>query len=344
VHLIQEIGSYAGLAAIPGLAVLSALYFSQARDVRRLRDWAGRAPERAAEQAQGGRVGPPVAQPAARPAPQPVAQPGAQPAAAAAAGAAPATASGAADGGGTATAAPPRTHPATAAGATAAGAAAGAGGPGGPRRIAPRVPGTGQTSILGQGAPPEPDPWYRRLAARLPAARYLAVLVVGIAVVGGGIAYGITQLGNDKSGSGEQQASKTSKDKKSSKPKAVVPGDVTVSVLNGTTATGLAHSYGTKLEHFGFNVGNLVTARQGQVAESVVLFAPGSNREARAVADKLHINNIEPADSDSRSQGGSAGVIVVVGADKAPAEASAPPASTSATPAPVSPAPTTTTP
>ena len=66
-HLIQEIGSYAGLAAIPGLAVLSALYFSQARDVRRLREWAGRAPERAAEQAMGGRV---LAkpQPAAKPA------------------------------------------------------------------------------------------------------------------------------------------------------------------------------------------------------------------------------------------------------------------------------------
>src|SRR5437763_10368499 len=56
VHLIQEIGSYAGLAAVPGLAVLSALYFSSARDVRRLREWAGRAPERAAEQAMGGRV------------------------------------------------------------------------------------------------------------------------------------------------------------------------------------------------------------------------------------------------------------------------------------------------
>src|SRR3954470_725803 len=63
-HLIQEIGSYAGLAAIPGLAILSALYFSQARDVKRLREWAGRAPERAAEQAVGGRVPVQQAQPA----------------------------------------------------------------------------------------------------------------------------------------------------------------------------------------------------------------------------------------------------------------------------------------
>lgn len=42
---IKEIGAYAGLAALLGVAVLALLYFSQARDVRRLRDWAGRAPE-----------------------------------------------------------------------------------------------------------------------------------------------------------------------------------------------------------------------------------------------------------------------------------------------------------
>src|SRR3954447_7841705 len=46
---VVEIGALAGLAAIPGLAVLSLLYFGQAREVRRLREWAGRAPERAAE-------------------------------------------------------------------------------------------------------------------------------------------------------------------------------------------------------------------------------------------------------------------------------------------------------
>jgi hypothetical protein len=47
--LLERVGSYAGLAAFLGLAVLALLYFSQARDVRRLRDWAGRAPERAGE-------------------------------------------------------------------------------------------------------------------------------------------------------------------------------------------------------------------------------------------------------------------------------------------------------
>jgi hypothetical protein len=47
--LIERIGSYVGMASFLGLAILALLYFSQARDVRRLRDWAGRAPERAVE-------------------------------------------------------------------------------------------------------------------------------------------------------------------------------------------------------------------------------------------------------------------------------------------------------
>jgi hypothetical protein len=48
-HLIERVGSFVGLASFLGLAILALLYFSQARDVRRLREWAGRAPERAAD-------------------------------------------------------------------------------------------------------------------------------------------------------------------------------------------------------------------------------------------------------------------------------------------------------
>jgi hypothetical protein len=45
-EIVQEIGAAAGFAAAVGLAVLSALHFSQARDLKRLREWASRAPER----------------------------------------------------------------------------------------------------------------------------------------------------------------------------------------------------------------------------------------------------------------------------------------------------------
>jgi hypothetical protein len=46
---VEKAGAYAGFAAILGLGVLSLLYFAQAREVKRLREWAGRAPERARE-------------------------------------------------------------------------------------------------------------------------------------------------------------------------------------------------------------------------------------------------------------------------------------------------------
>jgi len=46
---LTDVGALAGLAAILGIAVLSLLYFAQAREVKRLREWAGRAPERAQE-------------------------------------------------------------------------------------------------------------------------------------------------------------------------------------------------------------------------------------------------------------------------------------------------------
>lgn len=47
--VIQTVGAYAGLVALLAIGVLSFLVFSQARDIRRLRDWAGGAPERDAE-------------------------------------------------------------------------------------------------------------------------------------------------------------------------------------------------------------------------------------------------------------------------------------------------------
>jgi len=47
--VIEQIGAFAGLAAFLGLAVLALLSFTHGRDIRRLRDWAGSAPERDAE-------------------------------------------------------------------------------------------------------------------------------------------------------------------------------------------------------------------------------------------------------------------------------------------------------
>lgn len=405
-RLIEQIGSYAGLAAIPGVAVLSALYFSQARDVRRLREWAGRAPERAVEQAVGGRVavqpqqaaaqGAEAAQ-AAKPATGAAGAQAVKPAAAvaAAAGAQAATAAGpsatpegeaakpgeeAAKTAGASTngeagdgvkpaatpagdaAKPAALTPAAVAAAAAAkspakagagSAAAGSGGNAtgtgtvtraGPpavggtrpstagtpaaRRPTPRLP-SSPTSILGTGATAR-DRWYRRLAARLPAGRYIALIVAGALVLGGGAAFGISQLtdsggdGGGGSSAGTPPAAK--RDTSSTKPDGNVkstptinPSDVTVTVVNGTTIPNLARDTAAKLSQLGFQIGNKVTGTGSlAAAESVVEYRPGAEEEARYVAAKLHINQKQPADPDAVAQAGPAQVIVVLGADQAP--------------------------
>src|SRR5271169_2304052 len=48
-NTFTQVGAIAALAALVGIAILSLLVFSQARELKRLREWAGRAPERAAE-------------------------------------------------------------------------------------------------------------------------------------------------------------------------------------------------------------------------------------------------------------------------------------------------------
>src|SRR5262245_51010508 len=80
---VEKYGAYVGLAAFLGLAVLSLLYFAQARELKRLRDWAGRAPERAAElqarvvaQAEEALNAPEVEPTVQRSDPQPAAAPG----------------------------------------------------------------------------------------------------------------------------------------------------------------------------------------------------------------------------------------------------------------------------
>src|SRR5918992_1942972 len=73
---VETYGAYVGLAAFLGLAVLTLLFFAQARELKRLRDWAGRAPERAQEiEARAIAQAEEALKPTPAPAPQPVEQP-----------------------------------------------------------------------------------------------------------------------------------------------------------------------------------------------------------------------------------------------------------------------------
>jgi len=437
-EIIQEIGSYAGFAAILGLAVLSALYFSQARDVKRLREWAGRAPERgpSVPAEPRGVVAQPIARPASRPVPggtpPPVPRPpGVRPAtpgaaAASAAGAAPAIARGPA--------------PATPAAAGASGSdedvaddqeanedqeqditamdtvvhppptpldddedgdgedgVVGSDGeadegfddePEGDTgdydavpldELEEEDPGTGEwrpedehsdidftdehdvvpaTPAASAPRPPTPPQPYQRRGAPVPATGYARdrsgilppyeeshpdsdddaapadgagrrpiLLVVAAMVAIAVVAFGVLQLtgGDDSSDGGGSDAGLAtggssddsgggSGDDSSAPP--IDPSEVTVAVLNGTTVPGLAATVGDKVAGEGFQLGTVTNNLDQEKAESVVLYAPGAEREAADVSRRLDISQREAIDAESQALAGDATVVVVAGADQ----------------------------
>jgi hypothetical protein len=450
-EILQEIGSYAGLAAIAGLAVLSALYFSQARDVKRLREWAGRAPDRASAPVTPeprGVVAQPIARPPARPVPggtpppvprPPGAQPAAPGAAAAAAGAVPATSLGPApatpagerrDEGEVAdetgaqeldvTAMDTEVHPPPAPpeededgretvddgrgelgadddddagdfgdegedGQETGGYAAVA-----PDDTAVHRPGDSvemdalddddsgewrpedehsdigftdeheavgpSTPAAGAPRPPAPPRPYQRRGVPAPATGYarerepilppyaearpsseparsagrprralpiVAALVAlaAIAVVAFGV---LTLTGGDGSGGGDGaglSAGGTTDGGDGGSADgggapAIDPADVTVAVLNGTTVPGLAATVGDRIAGAGFQLGTVTNNFDQERAESVVLYAPGAEGEAAAVARRLDVPQREAIDAESQALAGDATVVVVAGADQ----------------------------
>ena len=154
--------------------------------------------------------------------------------------------------------------------------------------------------------------------------RRRALLVMGGTVLGIAVlAFGVQQLtGEDDGGGGTEPASNSGQaeeadtPQRSERPAAIVPGEVTVAVLNGTTVPGLARQIGDTVERQGFQLGTITNFIDQQRAESVVLYAPGAEREAADVGRRLKISQREPIDADSQGQAGDATVVVVAGADK----------------------------
>lgn len=321
-EVIQLIGAYAGLAAVVGLGVLSALYFSQARDLKRLREWAGRAPER-----------PPA--PRANPQPRGSGQ------AANAAPGAPVAAAGGEATSDRATGAHPQAVPAgrqtatalsgapTSQGAGAAPPAVPSGPPApagwqgpqaSPPRTAPARPAPTAAPATGVAARPAAS---RPSAAAGPARRpersmslrYLALAAVGALIVIGAGTFAVGLIGGREEPVPEERAGTAGGSPRESPGVAGDPSSVTFSVLNGTGVDGLAKQVADELEAAGYRRGN-VTNASSQRAESAVLYAQGAREEAQAVARELDLGQTEPIDSASQSLAGDASVVVLVGADQ----------------------------
>lgn len=356
-ELIEQIGSYAGLAAIVGLAVLSALYFSQARDLRHLREvHEGRAPSmatpqlRAAQRAaspaqqraapapgQAGspvgtaaepqstgvtRVGPPTpAVPAANASgPQTAAaKPGAKPPTDSEPAATPATGEESAE-----TPAPERAPTAAAAG-TGAQAGASAGGP--PRPTSPPPGGNAK------GDRPIPTLAHPRRPAAPPGAAAIRLGEASasrrapwfgrldprytVLIVGAALVLGIAGVVGIYALGGGDEASTD---------RAADGTGRASAPLDPSTIT-VAVLNGTSVAGAADQVANVVESagyQRGTVdnaaessAESAVLFAEGAKPAARQVGRELDISQLELIDSETESLVGSADVTVVVGADRA---------------------------
>jgi hypothetical protein len=134
-------------------------------------------------------------------------------------------------------------------------------------------------------------------------------LFVAIVLAAGGAAYLITQSGDDANGKGGNKGQKASST-------IVRPGEIEVTVLNGTAVPGLAATYGDMVEQKGFELG-AVTNSSSSFTESVVMHKPGSAPEARRVARSLEISQVRPMTPEIAAVSAGAPVSVVIGEDNA---------------------------
>jgi len=252
VQLLEQIGAFAGLAAFIGLALLAMLAFSQARDIRRLREWAGSAPERDAERKESTSV---VAAKRAEELRELEESKTAE-----------------------REALDQREERR--------------------RRREAGLPELTRRERLSEA--------FSGFGSRLAEPRYLIAIFVFVVLVAAGAVYVVTQGSDDANGKGGQ--GKTAK--------ALKPGEIEVTVLNGTAVPGLAATYGDKVERKGFQLG-AVTNSATSFTESVVMYKRGHAPEARRVASVLGISDVQLMNGDIASVSGSAPVSVIVGEDNA---------------------------
>jgi hypothetical protein len=306
----EKIGVYAGIAAFIGIALVFPLYYTQARDIRRLRTWMLLTPEIGVaerEAAEAARLteavadAPPAPPPAAKApeAPAPAAPPPAPPPEPGAPAPVP-------------EAAPPVTPPpAPAPSATPRHGVTPVPGSTPPRpltpaeRIALDRPATAR--ITGERAvvtAPQKNGGLRRFIRR-PSERGLAGIVAGALILSIGVVFVVLQAGEE-----------APDDRRARAPK-VIPSEVEVAVLNGTATPDLAAKVGDDIVAGDFELGT-ITNSETPYDRTTVMFEPGSETEAEAVAQELGVQaNVVAMDAETRALVDGAQVAVIAGVDRA---------------------------
>jgi len=332
-ELIDRFGAYAGFAAILGLALLTLLYIAQARELKRLREWAGQMPERVGDiqgriaQPAPGRVTP-VPTAAAKDQPQTVA--------------------------GKAAADVPPVVPAVPAATTVAAKSPViepptdtevATPPVKPTPGQPLVPGKtgadgskvadelGTTEIHEPAKPINPldrarRPQTQRAAGVAPSAEsssrgpVIGAVIAALAVIAA-VVYFVAIAGNDGSTTTETtepRAVKTSTtNARTTRTTAAADNsNVSVFVLNGTTVNGLARGLANELEKQGYAIRGTETAADQTRSATLVMYAPGKRADALRVAQSIGKGSdvVQAVDPGSAALSQNASVVVLVGADQ----------------------------
>jgi hypothetical protein len=262
VDVIEQIGAFAGLAAFLGLAVLALLSFTQARDIRRLREWAGSAPERDAERKEA-----------------------------------------------TSAVAAQRAEELRALeeGRTAERDAIESR----EERRRRREAGLPETSA-GERARERVSGFGERLAEP----RYLVALFAVLLVAAGGAAFLV--LGGGEDGGTTASGGGGNKKSKQTSARVTPAAEIEVTVLNGTSVSGLAAEIGDAVEGNGFQLG-AVGNTSSSFEDSAVMFKRGSAPEAKRVAKALGISKVELMTVEVEDAAEGAAVAVIVGEDNAAA-------------------------
>jgi hypothetical protein len=150
-----------------------------------------------------------------------------------------------------------------------------------------------------------PHPRWRRLVGRVSQPRVLGLVGLLAVVLGLAAIFGSERLLRE----GKQPAG-------GPKPGAVVPGDVTVAVLNGTTVPGLAGKVGDDVQVNGFKLGTVSNSRT-RFDQTVVMYEPHQQRAAKRVAHDLGVKPVQRIDRQTEQVAGHPDVVVVAGADRA---------------------------
>lgn len=345
----DTIGPYVGFASLVAVAAMAILVFTQGRELQRLREWAGTAPERLAElerqlaeqqaQPRVQTLAPhPGAAPPARPAapatpgaPRPPGVPVTAAAAAAGATAAAPAGAAAASAAGTPAASAPGAPPAPGTPAAAAGATprptpprptppGGNGAAGQPTRVVPLTsprPATaaGQAGTArereAQGGGPN-----RSIGSIIGVALVLILVLVGL-LFAFGVIGGDSTTPVDKANEKDRQALPSIR--KAPKYSAAA---TRVVVLNGSGLNGKAKGASDLLDNRRFDMGPAATYSENGAsvpqATSTVAYTSGNREAALAIAKILKMRSalVKPMNANIRAAaGGNADVVVVLGAD-----------------------------